>query len=152
MTTIPGAIPLLEFQVGGLRLALPITSVRNLIEYRMPVAIPAARAGVLGLVWENGIAIPVIDLAAILGREESAPTLLVIARTEEALLAFPIARVESIPSLTMEHFVHAGFCEVPIPSRFVRAVGLGEESQVIVLNLSSLDDAFAPRLATGSLG
>lgn len=150
MSATPGSIPLLEFLVGGLRLALPITSVRNIVEYRAAVAIPAAREGVLGLVWEDDTPVPVIDLAGVLGRTETAPAFLVIADSEDAPIAFPIARVESIPSLTLEHFVHAGFCNIDIPTRHVRAVGLGENSQVIVLNLASLDDAFAPRTATGS--
>jgi len=145
-----GSIPLLEFQVGGHRVALPITSVRHLIEYRVPTPIPAARDHVLGLVMEDGAPVPVIDLAGVLGLQESAPNLLLVAEDQGKSIAFPIARVESIPSLTMEHFVHSGFCELDVPSRHVRAVGIGEESQVIVLNLSSIDEAYAPIPSTGS--
>lgn len=139
-------IPLLLFKVGGVTLAIPVRSVRRVLSYRPPIAVPLPRPGTLGLLLETEGMIPVMDLAGLLRRNETDPTMLIVCDGEDFPIAFPVHEVVSMPSLTLSDFVHPGFVDVSVPARYVRAVGIEDDTRVIVLNTVSLMD----HLAAGS--
>lgn len=143
-------IPLLLLRVAGLSLSVPTTSVSAVERWTSPIGVPLPREHVLGFRRWRGNSVPVLDLAGILGHRESRPTLLPIVEVGGAYMAFPIARVESMPSLTLEDFVHSGLCELSVPSRFVRAVGHADEGETLVLNLVALHDAVLGHYSIGS--
>ena len=94
-------IPLLLLRVAGLSLAVPTTSVSAVERWSLPIGVPLPREHVLGFRRWRGRSVPVFDLAGNLGYHEARPSLLPIVEVGDAFLSFPIARVESMPSLTL---------------------------------------------------
>lgn len=140
MSTMAARIPLMIFRAGGLSLALPTASVSAVVPWRGLVQVPRPGEHILGvLAWQSGLA-AVVDLAALLGREATPARLAIIAGLDDANVAFPVTRVDSMPSLVLDDFVHSGFCEAAVPGRYVRAVGFSRNRQVIVLNLFAIAD------------
>lgn len=140
MTAPATRIPLMIFRVSGLSLALPTTEVCAVVPWRGLVAVPRPRPHVLGVIrWRGGL-VATVDLAGVLGRAQTNGRLAVIAEADGVATAFPVTRVESMPSLVLEDFVHSGFCEAEIPGRYVRAVGFSQDRQVAVLNLFAIAD------------
>jgi purine-binding chemotaxis protein CheW len=64
----------LSFAAGGTEYGIPILKVREILQYEGVTQVPSAPPSVRGVTNVRGTAVPVLDLAAKLGRDLSAPT------------------------------------------------------------------------------
>jgi purine-binding chemotaxis protein CheW len=62
----------LTFTVSGEAFAIPIASIREIIEYRVPTDVPMMPPFIRGVINLRGRVVPVIDLAVRFGREKAA--------------------------------------------------------------------------------
>lgn len=64
----------LTFQVNGEMFAMPISAIKEIIEYREPTDVPLMPAFMRGVINLRGRVVPVIDLSVRFGRGPSVPT------------------------------------------------------------------------------
>lgn len=64
----------LAFTAGGAHYGIPILKVREILQYESVTEVPGAPASVLGVANVRGTIVPVLDLAAKLGRAGAAAT------------------------------------------------------------------------------
>ena len=123
-----GADPLLTFEVGEARAALPLSMVREVVDCPPIVPVPGSHPHVAGVTLSGGVAVPVYDLRlfpAFWDPPTSAagggqPRHLIIVGYGEVVVALLGARTDLLERLEPERPESAG--EDPIRREFVREV------------------------------
>ena len=145
------ARPLLLFRCGGRLLALPAHLSRQVVPMGTLSALPGSAGTLLGLAPASGRAVPVVDLAGVLGADLSAaatldtehgegavPTLALITEQGGEFLALPASEVLGV--LSSEQPDPSGDAPLGQP---VRLGGYGEGQ---MLHLAALQQLVAQRL------
>jgi chemotaxis signal transduction protein len=149
---LPAAAPLcddfLSIQAGPDSYALRLTEIAGLYADRIVVPLPAAGAGFRGIASFRGVAVPVYDLAALLGysREEKPRWLVLVARAPIGLAFNRVDGHLRVP----RHLVAAG--GGPVRSPHVRGVVHETGLARPVIDLASVCDevrkSAKPRIST----
>ncbi len=61
----------LTFRSCGSRLAVPLSQTREVLEAAEPLVLPGGQAWLHGIVLREGVAVPIVDLAALAGGQRS---------------------------------------------------------------------------------
>lgn len=86
----------LVFEIGGQRLALPQEGRREVLKRGPVVLLPHGGPFLLGLTALRGQAVPLLDLAALLGCPAPAGPLVVLAELASEVVAWPVDAVEGV--------------------------------------------------------
>ncbi|MEM6972684.1 MAG: chemotaxis protein CheW [Pseudomonadota bacterium] len=105
------SLTVLAFVLAGQDFAVPVSAVREILEYRDPIPLPAESGGAIGMIDLRGKTIPIVDLATRLG-----------------LAGSPVA--ESAPGSIRPAEAATGKQDAPNPSR-------DAEKRIIVLDIVS---------------
>ncbi|MFC5850260.1 chemotaxis protein CheW [Deinococcus petrolearius] len=136
------ARPLLLFRCGGRLLALPAHLSRQVVPMDTLSALPGSAGTLLGLTPAAGRAVPVVDLAGVLGADlpggGPAPTLALITEQGGEFLALPASEVLGV--LSSEQPDPSGDAPLGQP---VRLSNFGEGR---LLHLAALQQLVAQRL------
>jgi purine-binding chemotaxis protein CheW len=132
------SVPALIVRAGGQSCALPIEAVVETLRPGSIAPIPGAPAFVRGLMAIRGAAVPVVDLAGLLGVGSSQGSRLVVVRAAERRVAlwvdtvvgvapYPSQRLDTLPPLLSG-----------VQSEVVEKVGMLDSELLLVLRASRL--------------
>lgn len=137
------AMQYLTFFCGNERYAIAILDVKEIIEVSQMTRVPMAPGHIRGVINLRGSVVPVIDLAARLGRPESALTkrscivlVEVAANNERQLIGMLVDEVNEILEIAPENLQAAPDFGTDIRTDFIHAMGRVDDIFIILLDIN----------------
>ncbi|HQS68732.1 MAG: chemotaxis protein CheW [Novosphingobium sp. 28-62-57] len=149
-------IQVVQFGLGEEIFAVPVTLVREILDYKEPFHVPGGPAYFLGLTDMRGNGVPTVDLRLRLGLPHAAPTLttriliLDLTLADRALtLGVVIDRVLSVTSIASARIEAAPDIGVRWNSDYITGVVRDERGFVVIVDIARI---FSTSEASALLG
>lgn len=140
-TEEPPDLDVLLFLLADELYAIPSTSVREVVRYRVFTPVPGAPPTLPGIMSQRGLILPVVELRPLLGlesREITRATRLVIVSHSEIDMALLVESVLDLIVLPAAVVEPAPAALDPVRARLLRGVTLFEEQPVALLDLDQV--------------
>ncbi len=130
----------LTFSIDDIQYGVPIEIVNEIIAYRMePTVVPNTPFFVKGVINLRGKIIPVVDLSAKFGMEETKGdrnTVIIIIDVDDMKIGVIVHKVRDVVDLSENQIEVAPDIGIDEQTRFVMAMGKMQEQVVIILDLT----------------
>lgn len=142
-----GPVKIVVFHLAGQRYAFPIEKVQEIQQIVAFSEVPAAGAGIVGMVDLRGTVIPALDLRRVLGlatAEYTLETPMIICRTSEGLAAVIVDEVDDVIEIEPELLQE----QLPTPVAAGRISGVARVGEGLVYLLDA-DAVLGPVISGG---